>query len=74
MIAKMVNVPPWFGVAREVAECWTLRKGTRVAICHLWTHPKGGEARLTVDGNLDDLASRRATQIRADRGGTPLAR
>lgn len=20
------------------------------AVCHLWTHPSGGEARLTVDG------------------------
>ena len=38
------------GITREVAEVWTLRKGTRVASCHFWTHPKGGEARLTVDG------------------------
>ena len=29
---------------------WELRKGTRVAVCHLWTHPSGGEARLEVDG------------------------
>lgn len=32
------------------AEVWTLTKGQRIARCSLWTHPKGGEARLTVDG------------------------
>lgn len=45
-----VNVREWDGTPRECAEVWTLRKGSRVASCHLWTHPKGGEARLTVDG------------------------
>ena len=32
-----------------MGEVWTLGKGTREASCHLWTHPKGGEVRLTVD-------------------------
>ena len=25
-------------------------KGSHLAVYFLWTHPKGGEARLTVDG------------------------
>ena len=45
-----INIPEFYGEPREVAEAWTLRKGERVASCHFWTHPKGGEARLTVDG------------------------
>jgi len=45
-----INLPEWDGQAREAGEVWTLRKGTRVATCHLWTHPNGGEIRLTVDG------------------------
>lgn len=28
-----------------------MTKGERVAACHLWTHPIGGEVRLTVDGD-----------------------
>lgn len=44
-----VNVPEWDGIAREVGEVWTLHKGDRVASCHLWTHPLGGEVRLDVD-------------------------
>ncbi len=43
-----INVPPWDGVPREVGEAWV--KDARVASCHFWTHPKGGEARLTIDG------------------------
>jgi hypothetical protein len=46
----LIKVPEWDGHPREAAEVWTLRKGARVAVCTLWTHPKGGEARLTVDG------------------------
>lgn len=46
----LVNIPPWDGTPREVVEVWTVRKGTRVATCHFGTHPKGGEARLTIDG------------------------
>lgn len=47
-----VNVPQWTGEAREVSEVWRLRKGTRLAVCTLWTHPIGAEARVTVDGEL----------------------
>lgn len=50
MTGASVNVPLWDGEPKEAGEVWTLRKGSRVASCHLWTHPKGGEARLTVDG------------------------
>jgi hypothetical protein len=28
---------------------WRLRKGAHLAVCSLWTHPKGGEARITID-------------------------
>ncbi|MEO7891214.1 MAG: hypothetical protein ABIW19_14545 [Vicinamibacterales bacterium] len=45
-----VNLPLWDGHAREMGELWTLRKGSRVATCHLWTHPSTGEVRVTVDG------------------------
>ncbi len=45
-----VTLPPWDGRAREMGELWTLRKGSRVAVCDLWTHPSGGEARVMVDG------------------------
>ena len=48
--AVSLNVPPWDGRVREAGEVWQLRKGSRVAVCTLWTHPKGGEARVTVDG------------------------
>lgn len=44
------NVPLSDGTPREAGEVRTLRKGGHVATCHLWTHPKGGEARLTIDG------------------------
>ena len=44
-----INIPIWNGTPTEVGEEWTLRKGSRAASCHLWTHRKGGEARLTVD-------------------------
>lgn len=46
----MKDKVPEDGRAREAAEVWRLRKATRVAVCNLWTHPKGGEARLTIDG------------------------
>ena len=46
----MIIVPQWDGHPREIAEAWRLSRGSRVAACSLWTHPKGGEARLTVDG------------------------
>jgi hypothetical protein len=43
-------LPPWDGQPRAAGEVWTLRKGGRVAVCEMFTHPYGGEARLTVDG------------------------
>ena len=49
MDGATINLPEWDATPRDMGEVWTLRKGTRVASCHLWTHPKGGEARLTVD-------------------------
>jgi hypothetical protein len=47
-----ITIPPWDGVERHVAELWRLRKGTRVAVCLLWTHPEGAQLRLVVDGKL----------------------
>jgi len=29
-----------------------LHKGKRAAVCTLWTHPYGGEVRVTVSGDL----------------------
>ena len=49
-LGASISIPEFDGIPREVAEVWTLGKGSRVASCHLWTHPKGGEIRLTVDG------------------------
>lgn len=49
MTAK-INIPQWDGTPREAGEVWSLRKREHVASCHLWTHPKDGEVRLTVDG------------------------
>jgi hypothetical protein len=45
-----VNLTEWDGRPRAIEDVWRLRKGDRVAACSLWTHPSGGEARLTVDG------------------------
>jgi hypothetical protein len=44
-----IRIPQWDGHAREVGEVWKLAKGARVAVCAFWTHPSGGEARITVD-------------------------
>jgi hypothetical protein len=45
-----INIPSFYDHPRETGEVWTLRKAGRLATCHLWTHPMGGEARITVDG------------------------
>lgn len=37
---------------KSAGEVWRLRKGAHLAICELWTHPVGAEARVTVDGEL----------------------
>ena len=38
---------------------WRLRKGKRLAVCKVWTHPIGGEARVTVDGQWQRGKARR---------------
>jgi hypothetical protein len=45
-----IIIPRYYDRPREAGEVWTLRKGGRVAACHLWTHPMGGEARVEIDG------------------------
>ena len=47
-----INVPPWNGEARHVTDVWRLTKGSRLAVCSLWTHPIGCEARVLVDGEM----------------------
>lgn len=47
-----VEIPAWDGVPRFVAELWRLTKDHRSAVCSVWTHPEGGELRVTVDGEL----------------------
>lgn len=44
------NFRQWDGTPRELGEVWTLRKGSRVAVCTLRSHPIGGEAIVTTDG------------------------
>ena len=43
-----IKIPDWDGTPRPAGE-WTLRKAQHVASCHFWTHPMGGEVRLTID-------------------------
>jgi hypothetical protein len=50
MAEPVLKLGRWNGTAIDIGELWTLLKGKRAASCHFWTHPKGGEARLTVDG------------------------
>jgi hypothetical protein len=38
--------------AADVGELWRLTKGTHLAVCSLWTYPRGAEARLDVDGEM----------------------
>jgi len=45
-------LPKWDGQARDLGEVWTLRKGSRVAVCRFTTHPIGGEVRLEIDGEM----------------------
>ena len=49
---QQIPVPRWDGQSRQVAELWRMQKGDHVAVCSVWTHPEGGELRLTVDGKL----------------------
>jgi len=50
MSGPHVNIPAYRDRPRELGEVWTLRKDGRVASCHLFTHPIGGEVRVTVNG------------------------
>jgi hypothetical protein len=52
IMAPRINVPTWNGEAKEAFEVWRLRKGQRLAVCAVWTHPIGGEARISVDGEF----------------------
>jgi hypothetical protein len=63
-----VNLPEWDGRAREIAELWSLRKGTRVAVCSLSTHPIGGEIRVTVDGEMQRTEAKREALALVDLG------
>ena len=47
-----VEIPAWDGVSRQFAELWRMQKDDHSAVCSVWTHPDGGELRLTVDGKL----------------------
>ena len=49
---KHIVIPSWDGVSRQVAEVWRMRKDAHSVVCSLWTHPEGGELRLTVDAKL----------------------
>ena len=66
-----IGIPRWDGHAYEVGEAWRLTKDWRVAVCALWTHPKGGEVRVTIDGEWqrgearnDGLFAYRRSQVR----------
>ncbi len=52
MSDSYVNIPTFDGRPREAGELWTSRKDGRLATCHLWTHPIGGEVGVTVNGEL----------------------
>jgi hypothetical protein len=47
-----INVPSWDGTPKQAAEVWRLAKGRHHAVCTLWNHPIGCEARVTVNGVL----------------------
>ena len=49
-MTEYVNIPEFYNRPKEAGEVWRLRKGRRTAGCNLWTHPIGGEVRVTVDG------------------------
>jgi hypothetical protein len=47
-----IQIPEWDGKAKEAGEIWRLRKGKKEAVCTLWTHQMGGQARVTVGREL----------------------
>ena len=63
-----INIPPYYDRPKEAGEMWTLRKDGRVASCHLWTHPVGGEVRVIVDEDLVRSEAGRDGLALVDRG------
>ena len=49
MAEPVLKLGRWNGTAIDAGEIWRLRNASRVASCHLWTHPKGGEVRWGPD-------------------------
>ena len=41
MAEPVLKLGRWNGTAIDAGEIWRLRNASRVASCHLWTHPKG---------------------------------
>jgi hypothetical protein len=52
MTDPYVNIPPFCNRPKPCGELWTLTKEGRRATCHLYTHPVGGEVRVSVDGEV----------------------
>ena len=52
MSEPYINIPPYYDRPKQAGELWSLQKDGRCAACHLWTHPVGGEIRVSVDGDL----------------------
>jgi hypothetical protein len=50
MKGASINIPRWDGTPSECGTVWELRKGQRIARCSSFTHSKGGEVRIYVDG------------------------
>jgi hypothetical protein len=67
-MTRPINIPPFYDRPKEAGEVWTLRKDGRVASCNLWTHPIGGEVRVTVNGELVRGEANRDSLTLVDRG------
>lgn len=52
MTHSIINAPQWDGTPREAGTIWTLHKGTFEAVCTLWSHPIGCEARVEAAGRF----------------------
>jgi hypothetical protein len=52
MVEPVIDLPQWDGYARHFGELWRLIKGSRVAVCALFTNPLGAEVRLDVDWEM----------------------
>jgi hypothetical protein len=44
------NPKLWSGTPELIAELWTLHKSDRRAVCSVWSHPRGVELRLEIEG------------------------